>query len=57
MKVKTLKRSGFGSNMGYITRKSKKKCLNWSVVVKLLQKKAKCKSETVLILFLELSTI
>ena len=57
MKVKTLKRSGFGSNMGYIRRKSKKKCLNWSVVVKLLQKKAKCKSETVLILFLELSTI
>ena len=35
MKVKTLKSSGFGSNVGHIKVK-KKKLLNWSVVAKLL---------------------
>ena len=37
MKVKT----GFGSNMGHIRGKNNKKCLNWSMIVKLLQKKSK----------------
>ena len=38
MKIKTLKKSGFSKNMGYIKGKHSKKCWNWSVVVKLLQK-------------------
>ena len=42
MKVKTLERSVFGSNVGHIREKNNKNCLNWSVVVKLSQKKSKC---------------
>ena len=48
MKGKHLKRSGFGSNVGHITGKNNKKCLNWTVVVKLLQKKFKCNCDKTL---------
>ena len=37
MKVKTLKRTGFSSNM-VISEENNEKCLNWYMVVKLLQK-------------------
>ena len=47
-KLKHSKKSGFGSNMGHIRGKNNEKCLNWSVVVNLLQKKSKCNSEKTL---------
>ena len=42
MRVKTLKKVRFGPNVCHIRGKTNKKILNWSVVVKLLQKKSKC---------------
>ena len=42
IRLKHSKRSGFISNVGHIRGKNSKKCLNWSMVVKLLQKKSTC---------------
>ena len=42
MKVKTLKKTRLWLKCGSYQSKKNKKCLNWSLVVKLLQKKSKC---------------
>ena len=42
MKVKTLKKLRFQVKYGHIRGKNNKKCLNWSMVIKLLLKKFKC---------------
>ena len=47
MKVKSLKRPDFWLEYGHIRGKNKK-CLNWSVLAKLLQKKFKCKFDKIL---------
>ena len=42
MKVKTLKKIKFWLKCGSYQSKKNKKCLDWSMVVKLLQKKSTC---------------